>query len=145
MIKENILKILFQRKFVGFNKHTAKAFTLTKDEDFKKLCLECIQSIAGKNKKDIKSVSLEDIYRVLHKIRQKTPKLLRKITLSQVINLKNTTSSFSNIVNFIRAISNLTPIPLIYIGLKKTLGKRVEYAFKIYIVSVIAEEIYRGD
>ena len=144
-IKTNFLKLKFKKKFVRFNKYTTRAFMLKTDEDFKKLCWECVNKIAGENKKDIKSVSLEDIYRVLDKIRKKTPKLLRRITLYQIINLKNISSSMTDTFNFIRSISSLTPVPLIFIGLKKILEKRVEYAFKVYIVSIIAEEIYRGD
>ena len=144
-IKTKILKSRFKRKFVRFNKYTAKAFKLKTDEDFKRLCLECMNEIAGENKKDIKSVSLDDIWRVLNKIRKKTPKLLRKITLYQIINLKNISSSMSNTFSFVHSILSLTPVPLMFVGLKKIFGKKVEYAFKIYIVSMIAEEIYKGD
>ena len=135
----------FKKKFVHFNKWTKRAFKIKTDEDFNKLFLECVNEIAKSHKKDPRSISLEDLYRVLHKIRKKTPKILRRITLYQVIKLKNTASITGDILAVIKAISGLIVIPLMYVGLKRILGRRVEYAFKMYIVSVILNELYRGD
>lgn len=142
-IKQKFLERKFKKQFVHFNKWTLQAFKVKTDEDFKKLCLECVNEIAGQHKKDIKSLSLEDIYRVLHKIREKTPKILRKITLYQLIKLKDIGSKTSDAFYIIKGISGLAVIPLIYVGLKKIIGKRVEYAFKMYIVSLIANELYK--
>ncbi len=144
-IKEKFLKRKFKKQFVHFNKWTLQAFTITTDEDFKKLLKECVNEIAGSHKKDPKSISLDDIHRVLSKIKKKTPKLLRKITIYQVIKIKDTASITFDTFNIIKVIAGSAVIPLIYIGLKKALGKRVEYAFKMYIVSVIANELYRRD
>ncbi len=144
-IKRKFLENKFKKRFVCFNEYTLKAFKINKDSDFKHLCIECIDEIAKRNNKDIKSVSLEDIYRVLHKIRKRTPKLLRRITLYQIIKLKDIGSSAGNAFNIIYSISQLTPIPLMYVGLKKIFGKRIGYVVQIYIVSVIAKEIYEGD
>lgn len=144
-VKRKVLKSKFNRDFVCVNKYTKRAFNLKTDKDFKKLCWECIGDIAGENKKDIKAVSLEDIYRVLDKIRKKTPKLLRRITLHQLMQLKEISSSAGNAYNIIYSISNLTPVPLVYTVLKNFFGKRIGYVVKIYIVSAIAKEIYEGD
>ena len=144
-IKAKFLERQFKKQFVHFNKWTRRAFKLKTDEDFNKLFLECVTEIADSHKKDIKSVSLEDIYRVLHNIRKKTPKMLRKITLYQVIKLKDITSTTSDAFYIIKGISGLAVIPLIYVGLKRIIGKRVEYAFKMYVVSVIANELYKRD
>jgi len=122
-----------------------QAFKISTDEEFKKLCWQCVDEIAKNHDKDIKSVSLEDIYRVLYRIRKKTPKLLRRITLHQIIKFKDISSKTGNIFNLITAIGYATPVPLMYVGLKKIIGNRVEYAFKMYIISLIAEEIYRKE
>ena len=143
-IKKKFLILKFKKKFVYFNRYTLQAFKINSDEEFKKLCWKCVEETAKQNKKDIKSISLEDIYRVLHKIRKKFPKLLRRITLNQFLNLKKTMSVAGDVGHIIYFISHLTPVPLIYLGLKKMIGKRVEYAFKIYILTWIAQEIYKG-
>ena len=143
-VKKKLLIRKFKKKFVCFNKYTLQAFKINSDEEFKKLCWKCVEETAKQNKKDIKSISLEDIYRVLHKIRKKFPKLLRRVTLNQFLNFKKTISVTGDIGNVIYFISYLTPLPLIYLGLKKMIGKRVEYAFKIYILSWVVQEIYKG-
>lgn len=144
-IKRKLLKYKFLKKFVYFNKYTAQAFKASTDEEFKKLCWKCVHEIAKNNDKDIRSVSLEDIYRVLYSIRKRTPKLLRRITLQQIIKFKDISSKTGGTYNFITGIACATPLPLIYVGLKKVIGSRVEYAFQMYIISLIAEEIYRKD
>ena len=142
-IKKQFLFLKFKKSFVYFNKYTLQAFKINSDEEFEKLCWKCVEEIAAQNKKDIKSISLEDVYQVLHKIRKRTPKLLRKVTLYQIIKLKEVSSSTSDTFNIIIGIARLTPIPLIYVGLKKIFGKRVGYAFKIYILTRIAQELYK--
>ena len=144
-LKTKILTSRFIRKFVYFNKYTLQAFKISSDEEFKTLCWKCVEETAKQNKKDIKSVSLEDIYRVLHKIRKKFPKILRRVTLSQFIKLQKTMSTAGDASNVVWFISNLTPVPLVYLSVKKLIGKRVEYAFKIYILTWIIQEIYKSD
>ena len=145
LIKRKLLKYKFLKRFVSFNKYTAQAFKVSTDEEFKKLCWRCVSEIAKNNDKDIKSVSLEDIYRVLYKIRKRTPKLLRRITLNQIMKFKDISSKTGDTFNLVTAIGYATPVPLMYVGLKKIVGNRVEYAFKMYIISLIAEEIYKKD
>lgn len=144
-VKRKFLKNKFLKRFVYFNKYTAQAFKVSTDEEFKKLCWTCVDEIAKNNDKDIKSVSLEDIYRVLYQIRKRTPKLLRRITLHQIIKFKDISSTTGDTFNLITAIGYATPVPLMYVGLKKIVGNKVEYAFKMYIISLIAEEIYKED
>ena len=129
-IKKKILIFKFKKSFVYFNKYTRQAFKTHSDEEFKRLCWKCVKETAKQNKKDIKSVSLEDIYRVLYKIRKKFPKLLRRITLNQFLKTKNTLSVAGDVSNVIWFISSLTHLPLIYVVLKKIIGKRSEYVFK---------------
>lgn len=69
--RKNKLIRKFKKEFEGFNSYTLQAMKLKTDEQLKEHCLKCIDKIAKDNKKDIKSVSLEDIYRVLYKIRKK--------------------------------------------------------------------------
>ena len=144
-IKQKILILKFKKNFVCFNKYTLQAFKTHSDEEFKKLCWKCIEETAKQNKKDIKSISLEDIYRVLYKIRKKFPKLLRRVTLNQFLKMKNTLSLAGDASNVVWFISSLTPLPLIYAVVKKVIGKRAEYVFKIYLLTWIAQEIYKGE
>lgn len=146
-IKRNFLKYRehkFKKKFVNFNKYTKEAFLIKTDEDFNKLLFKYANEIAGENKKNIKSVSLEDIYRVVSKIRKKTPKFLRKITLFQIVNFKKIISDLFDIREIIKII-NLSPISLISLSLRKFFGKRIEYVLKIYIASLIFQELYGED
>ena len=142
-LRRKFLSFKFKKNFVRFNKYTVQAFKLNSDEEFKKLCWRCAEETAKENKKDIKEVSLEDVYRVLYRIRKKCPKLLRKITLYQIVKLKGITSSASNIFNVAYSIGGMTVVPIMYLGLKKIFGKKVEYAFKMYIVSLIVQAVYK--
>ena len=144
-VKRKLLKYKFLKRFVYFNKYTAQAFKISTDKEFNELCLKCISEIAKNNNKDIKSVSLEDVYRVLYQIRKRTPKLLRRITLHQIMKFKDISSKTGDTFNLITAIGYATPVPLMYVGLKKIIGNRVEYTFKMYVISLIAEEIYKED
>lgn len=144
LLKHKALIHKFNKKFVQFNKYTLQAFKVQSDEEFKKLCWKCIEETAKQNKKDIKSISLEDIYRVLYKIRKKFPKILRRVTLNQFIKCQQSISLAGDAGNIIYFISHLTPVPLIYLGVKKAVGKKVEYAFKMYMLTWIAQEIYKG-
>ena len=144
-IKKRVLIHKFKKNFVSFNKYTVQAFKTNSDEEFNKLCWKCIEETAKQNKKDIKSISLEDVYQVLYKIRKKFPKILRRVTLNQFVKLQKSMSLAGDASNLIYFVSHLTPLPLIYLGLKKIIGKKVEYAFKIYILTWMAQEIYKGD
>ena len=117
---------------------------LKTDEQLKEHCLKCIDKIAKDNKKDIKSVSLEDIYRVLYKIRKKTPKLLREIKLSQIEKTIKSLETMGDISQLIYSMAYLTPIPALLIPIKKIFGKRIKYVIVTWIVSLIATEIYSG-
>ena len=141
-LKRKVLAFKFNKKFVQFNRWTFRAFKVNSDEEFKKLCWQCAEETAKDNKKDIKEVSLEDIYTVLYKIRKRCPKLLRKITLYQVIKLKSISSSVSDAFSIIYSISGLTLVPIVYVGLKKIFGNKMEYAFKMYVFSLIFQSIY---
>ena len=132
------------KEFVGFNSYTAQAMKLETDEQLKEHCLKCIDKIAKDNKKEIKSVSLEDIYRVLSKVRKKTPKLLRQITLSQIEKTMKSAGSMSNTYQFIYSIANLTPVPLIFMPIKKIFGRRVKFVIVTWVVSLVAKEIYNN-
>ena len=143
LLKHKTLLNKFNKNFVQFNKYTLQAFKVQSDEEFKKLCWKCIEETAKQNKKDIKSISLEDIYRVLYKIRKKFPKILRRVTLNQFIKCQQSMSLAGDVSNIIYFISHLTPVPLIYLGVKKAIGKKVEYVFKMYILTWIAQEIYK--
>ncbi|MDE0118971.1 MAG: hypothetical protein OXM55_03055 [Bdellovibrionales bacterium] len=126
----------------GFNSYTLQAMKLKTDEELKEHCLKCIDKIAKDNKKDIKSVSLEDIYRVLYKIRKKTPKLLREIKLSQIEKTIKSFETVGDISSLIYSIAYSTPIPVLLIPIKKIFGKRIKYVIVIWIASVVAMEIY---
>ena len=132
------------QKFVRWNKWTFRAFKCKTEEDFRELCLQCFNEIAAESDKDWKDVSLEDLYRVLHKIRQKAPKMLRKMTLKQALNIKAGVSKSSDLFNIIYGLIALQPSLLVLFGLKKAFGKRAEYGFKISLVQLIADEIYKG-
>ncbi len=142
-VLNKLLTKKFKKRFVHYNKYTLKAFKCTSDTQFQKLFWKCVNDTAHQNNKDIQDISLEDIYRTLHKIRQKMPKLFRKITLKQMTKIKKTGNIVSDIFNLIYGMSSLNIIPLIYVGLKKIFGIRVEYVIKIYIVSMIAQELYK--
>ena len=143
-IKKKILTNQFKRKFVYFNSYTLQAFKLKTDKQLKEHCLNCIDKIAKDNKKDIKSVSLEDIYRVLYKIRKKTPKLLRQVTLSELEKTIKSVGTAGDISSLIYSVAGFTPVPLLYLPLKKFLGKRIKYVMITWVVSIIATEIYSG-
>ena len=132
----------FKKEFEGFNSYTLQAVKLKTDEQLKEHCLKCIDKIAKDNKKDIKSVSLEDIYRVLSKIRKKTPKLLREIKLSQIEKTIKSFRTAGDISQLIYGIAYLTPIPVLLIPIKKIFGKRIKYVIVTWIVSLVATEIY---
>ena len=132
------------KKFVRWNKWTFRAFKCKTEEDFRRLCLQCFNEIAAESNKNWKDVSLEDLYRVLHKIRQKSPKMLRNMTLKQALNLKDGISKSSDLFNIIYGLIALQPSLLVLFGLKKAFGKRAEYGFKISLVQLIADEIYKG-
>ena len=147
-LREKLSFFKFKKQIMGFNSYTRKAFTVKTDEEFKKLCWECVEDIAQQNKKDIKEVSLEDVYQVLSKIRKKFPKILRKVTLYQVLKVKDSLSTTSDIFNVLYSIALSTGWPIAYIGIKKVLekafGKRIEYAFKMYILGLISQELYHS-
>ncbi len=142
-IKNKILESSFNRKFKFFNQYTRRAFHLKTDEQLKEYSLKCIREIAKENKKEITSLSLDDVYRVLCKIRKKTPGLLRKITLKQVIQIVQTTDKAGYASNLIYALAYSTPLPLTYIPLKFFLGKKIKYVFVVWIVTLTACELYK--
>ncbi len=80
---------------------------------------------------------------MLYKIRKKFPKLLRRITLNQFLKAKNTLYLAGDASNVVWFLSSLTPLPLIYAVVKKVIGKRAEYVFKVYLRTWIAQEIYK--
>ena len=133
----------FKSRFVHYNKYTFRAFKCKSDDQFREVFWECIDDTASANNKDKQDVSLEDIYRVLHRIRKKTPNLLRRITLKQLTTVKTTGNFISDFFGLIYGIAGVNIIPIVYVGLKKVFGKRVEYVFKIYLVSILAQEIYK--
>ena len=147
-LKQQLSIIKFKKNIVGFNQFTRRALTVKTDEEFRKLCWECVQDMAKKNKKDMKEVSLEDLYRVLSKIRKKFPKVLRTVTLYQVLNAKESLSKTSDVFNVLYGIALSTGWPFVYVGLKqafeKAFGKQIEYAFKMYILTLITRELYRS-
>ena len=141
-INKKILSNKFKRKFKHFNKYTKKAFKINDDKQFEDLCWQCINDVAKQHNKNWKSFNLEDVYQVLSTIRNKTPEVLRKITLEQIIKTANMVDKGSIILNLIYGITKLNPVPLAYVALKPIFGKKIGYVFKIYIVSIILEELY---
>ena len=141
-IRKNRLIKKFKKEFEGFNSYTLQAAKLKTDEQLKEHCLKCIDKIAKDNKKDTKEVSLEDIYQALHEIRNKTPKLLREIKLSQIEKTTKSVKTVGDISSLICGIALATPIPALLIPIKKFLGKRIKYVITTWIVSIIAMEIY---
>ena len=140
--KEKKLIRKFRKEFERFNSYTLQAVKLKTDEQLKEHCFKCIDKIAKDNKKDIKSVSLEDIYRVLYKIRKKTPKLLREIKLFQIEKTIKSFRTVGDISPFIYSIAYLSPTPMLFIPIKRILGKRIKYVIVTWIVSLAAIEIY---
>ena len=132
----------FRKEFENFNSYTLQAVKLKTDEELKEHCIKCINKIAEDNKKDIKSVSLEDIYWALYKIRKKTPKLLREIKLFQIEKIIKSFKATGDISSLISSVIYLTPIPALFIPIKKIIGKRAKYVVVTWIVSVVATEVY---
>ena len=141
-IRERKLVRKFKKEFEGFNSYTLQAVKLKTDEQLKDHCLKCLDKIAKDNKKDIKSISLEDFYRVLSKIRKKTPRLLREIKLSHIEKTIKSGKTAGDVFSFIYSLAYSTPIPVLLIPIKKVLGKRIKYVIVTWIVSLIATEIY---
>ena len=141
-IKRQRLIRKFKKEFQGFNAYTLQAMKLTTDEQLKEHCLKCIDKIAKDNNKDIESVSLEDIYRVLYKIRKKTPKLLREIKLSQMQKTVKSLEGAGDISSLVFSIAFLSPIPALLIPIKKVFGKKIKYVIVTWVVSLVAKEIY---
>ena len=111
----------FRKEFEGFNSYTLQAVKLRTDEELKEHCVKCVNKIAKDNKKDIKSVSLEDIYWALYEIRKKTPKLLREIKLFQIEKTIRSFKTTGDISALISSIAYLTPIPALFSYLLKKL------------------------
>ena len=131
------------KQFVPWNQWTKKALKCKTEKEFKELCLQCFQETAKESGKDIKDISLEDVYRVLHAVRKRTPEVLRKITLKQALDLKTGISNTSDLFNVIYGVLAVQPSLLLLVGLKKVFGKRAEFALKIHIVSLIARALYK--
>lgn len=141
-IKRRKLIRKFKKEFEGFNSYTLQAMKLKTDEELKKHCIKCVNKIAKDNKKDIKSVSLEDIYWALYEIRKKTPKLLRDIKLFQIEKATKSFKATGDISALISSIAYLTPIPVLFMPIKKIIGKRIKYVIVTWIVSVVATAVY---
>ena len=144
-MKNNPLLKKFEKKFINFNSYTLKATKIKSDEELKDFCLNCLHSIAKQNNKDIKSVSLEDIYRALHKVRQKTPDLLRQVTWSQMEKGFKTAKTVGDGSSLFISIASLNPLPLMFWPLKKFFGKKIKYVMTVYLVSFMAKEVYGGN
>ena len=131
-VKNKILESSFNRKFRFFNKYTRRAIFLKTNEELEKYARQCIEEIAQENKKRWSSLSLDDIYRVLCAIRKKTPGLLRKITLEQMMKIYKTTDKAGYGFNLIWAFAHSSPMPLMYIPLKLTFGRKIKDVFIIW-------------
>ena len=134
-----------------YNKWTETAFTVKTDEDFKKLCLKCIEDTAKKNNKDKFSVSFDDIFRGMEKL--KNAKLFKipyakKITLKFIKNASDITNwSFLSIALF-TSIINLNPVGFFAsLGFKNfiKLETKLKYTLAIYCLSVFIEEVYKTE
>ncbi len=139
-MRNKILNSSVNNKYKIFNRYTKGALALKTDKEFQDYSFQCFEKISKENKKDIKSLSLADISRVLNKINKKAPKLLRKITLRQFQQALTFTGTVGNFMTIISAIGS--PFYIVYFALKLRYRKRVKYAFGIWVVTWIAREIY---
>ena len=131
--------------FSKFKKsYFCRAFKAKSDKDFKTLALDCWKETAKKHNKDIKDVSLEDLYRVLSRIRKLMPGFLKKITLNQFLKFMNGASKTGDVLSVIESMT-LNPLFLAKIGFKRVFGSRTSRIAKIYTIKKIADEIYKED
>ena len=143
-IKKQPLFKRFEEKFINFDSYTLKATKIKSDEELKDFCLDCLHQIAQKHNKDVKSISLEDIYRALSKVRKKTPDLFRQITWSQMEKGFKTAKTVGDSSSLFISIASLNPLPLMFWPLKKLFGKKIKYVMTVWLVSLMAKEIYGG-
>ena len=131
--------------FSKFKKsYFARAWKVKSDKGFKTLLMNCFKEIARKHKKDIKDVSLEDIYRVVSRLRKLMPGFFKKVTLNQFLKFMKGASKAGDIISIIEA-ATLHPLFLAQIGLKRVFGTKIGRVATIYTIKKIANDIYGGD
>ncbi len=142
-IKGKVLNSSFNKKHRVFNKYVKKALSIKTDTEFKRHCINCFKQVAKEHQKDFSSISLDDIYRVLTKVRRIAPAVLRKVTVKQLLDIIRGVDRTSHFTSFIYALAG-SKISMIYFPIRMLYGKRLKYAIGTWSVTRIAYEIY-GD
>ena len=121
--------------FSKFKKsYFARAWKVKSDKGFKTLLMNCCKETAKKHNKDIKDISVEDLYQLLRQVRRFMPGSLKKITLNQFLKFMKGASKAGDILSIIEAIAFHYPLLLAPIGIKRVFGTKIGRVATIYTV-----------